>query len=299
MMGLAASITPAGSGNIIIVIAGDTDNDTAADGTKMGIRYGTGSAPSNGAALTGTAVGSLVNSSNASLALDVERFPFAVSAVVTGLTLGTAYWVDLSLAAVTGGTARVRDISVSIAEIGAGAQGVQGTQGTQGTQGSQGTQGNQGSQGTQGTQGNQGVQSSWAVQGSQHAISTVFADVTGLSVSSLATSATYEYLAEMGVQSSSTAGVQYCIQCSVAGATLEGQIRGFQTAIIYRSERQTTQGAQGSAFTLINGNGVITLTGILITPGSGSPSIGVQAKKVTSGTGAVYANSFLRVTRIA
>jgi hypothetical protein len=46
-------------------------------------------------------------------------------------------------------------------------------------------------------------------------------------------------------------------------------------------------------------DGMIEFSGIIVTPGSGSPTIGIQAKKVTSGTGAVYANSFIRATRIA
>jgi hypothetical protein len=138
MMGLVGAITPAGSGKIMIVITGDTDNDTAADGTKMGIRYGTGSAPTNGAALTGTAVGTLPNAVNANLALDVNRYPFAVSAVVTGLSVGIAYWVDLSLAAVTGGVARVRNISIAIQEIGSGATGSTGVTGSTGPTGATG-----------------------------------------------------------------------------------------------------------------------------------------------------------------
>jgi hypothetical protein len=47
----------------------------------------------------------------------LTRVPFSLNAIVTGLTLNTAVWVDISLAAITGGTARVRDISISVVEL--------------------------------------------------------------------------------------------------------------------------------------------------------------------------------------
>lgn len=56
---------------------------------------------------------------------------------------------------------------------------------------------------------------------------------------------------------------------------------------------------QTPAYILVNGDGNMLIKGVVITPASGSPAIGIQAKKVTSGTGAVYANSYLKVTRIA
>lgn len=118
MMGLANSVTPSKSGTILVHVSGDTDNNTIGDGAQMQIRYGTGSAPSNGAALAGTAAGSAVKMTNPSIAtLSVGRSPFSLNAVVTGLTVGATYWIDISLAAITGGTARVRDISISIVEI--------------------------------------------------------------------------------------------------------------------------------------------------------------------------------------
>jgi hypothetical protein len=43
--------------------------------------------------------------------------PFSVQAIVTGLSVATAYWLDLSLAAITGGTASIADVSISVIEI--------------------------------------------------------------------------------------------------------------------------------------------------------------------------------------
>lgn len=115
MMGLAGSITPSRSGKVLIQVSGDIFNATAiADGGKAQIRWGTGSAPTNGAALTGTTAGGLVQYIAATTA---EKAPFSLNAVVTGLTLGTAVWIDLGLAAITGGTATVNDISISAIEL--------------------------------------------------------------------------------------------------------------------------------------------------------------------------------------
>lgn len=111
MMGLAGAITPAVTGTIMIMISGDA-TATSTDGYKYQLRYGTGSAPANGAALTGTAAGSLVT-----IATVANKTPFSTQAIVTGLTPATAYWFDLALAAVTAGTASVLDISLSAFEI--------------------------------------------------------------------------------------------------------------------------------------------------------------------------------------
>ena len=113
MMGLAASITPLNSGNLLILISGDCTDSVISDGCAMQIRFGTGTAPINGAALTGTAAGGVVKSNDAAA---TGRTPFTLNAIVTG-TLSVANWVDMSLAAITGGNASVFDVSVSIVEL--------------------------------------------------------------------------------------------------------------------------------------------------------------------------------------
>jgi len=119
MMGLSASITPVISGKIMIIISGDMDNDTGDNGSQVQIRTGTGSVPTNGISPTGTAQGGLVKMSAvvSGGATVVTRVPFSLNAIQTGLVLNTPYWIDLSLAAITGGTARVRDVSISIVEL--------------------------------------------------------------------------------------------------------------------------------------------------------------------------------------
>jgi hypothetical protein len=115
MMGLAGAITPATTGNILIIISGDIASDTSGDGAKVQLRYGTGSAPTNAAALTGTTCGGLVQDSDASG--DGAKVPFSVQCIATDLSTGTAYWLDVELAAVTGGTAAIADISLSAHEL--------------------------------------------------------------------------------------------------------------------------------------------------------------------------------------
>ena len=113
MMGLTGAITPAHSGNVLLIVSGTLTNGTTSDGASLQIRYGTGTAPTNGAALTGTAVGNNIADNNPV----TNKIPFSVQAVVTGLTVGTAYWVDVGLAAITGGTASIATVSVSALEL--------------------------------------------------------------------------------------------------------------------------------------------------------------------------------------
>ena len=121
MLGLggSAKITPVVNGNIMIVISGDLSNSSQSSGAMAKIRYGTGSAPAWGSSgSTGTGAGSAVNL----LILGAGNTagttaPFSCNAIVTGLSVGTTYWIDLSLAQTSGGTATAADISISIMEL--------------------------------------------------------------------------------------------------------------------------------------------------------------------------------------
>lgn len=114
MMGLAGSITLAFSGRVLVMLSADIANNTGTDGAKAQLYFGTGAAPANAAALTGTTIGGLVNFT---LALAAQRVPIALQGVVTGLTVGSTYWFDASLAAVTGGTANLRNVSLTVVEV--------------------------------------------------------------------------------------------------------------------------------------------------------------------------------------
>lgn len=113
MMGLAQAITPQVTGNIHVTVCGSIANTTG-NGSTVQIRMGTGTAPTNGAANTGTAYGSLQADTSVTTSL---KHPFCCTALVTGLTVGTAYWIDVSVAAVTAGTATITSVAVSAFEL--------------------------------------------------------------------------------------------------------------------------------------------------------------------------------------
>ena len=115
-MGGTATITPQVTGRVLVTINGQLATNTATDGAKVEIRMGTGGAPSNGTAMAGqgTVYGSQQSYTGVTGALSV---PFSSTIIVTGLTVGTAYWIDTDLAAVTGGTATITSVSISAEEM--------------------------------------------------------------------------------------------------------------------------------------------------------------------------------------
>lgn len=119
MMGLGSTCvyTPTGSGKVIINVTGYVANPTAGVATTVGCRFGTGTAPVNGAAVTGTAFGAIADPQ--------VRGP--VTSAITGaavaftarlsLTPSTAYWFDIALA--TGNvadTVQILNLAMTIAE---------------------------------------------------------------------------------------------------------------------------------------------------------------------------------------
>lgn len=113
MLGLAGSITPTRSGKVLIIITGATAHASGSVNTTIQIRYGTGTAPANAAAATGTTAGAALVTSNSN---GGSPESFSVNAVVTGLTLSTAYWIDLGVA-VASGTAVIKTVSISAVEV--------------------------------------------------------------------------------------------------------------------------------------------------------------------------------------
>jgi hypothetical protein len=117
MTGLGGAITPQGSGVVLVILSGYSKNTTnvAGDGCAGTMRYGTGTAPTNGAALTGTAFGSTFETQNERAVVDL--FGFCVHGIITGLTIGTPYWLDLALATLVGGTAQLGLLSLIAIEL--------------------------------------------------------------------------------------------------------------------------------------------------------------------------------------
>jgi hypothetical protein len=114
--GSTATITPVTTGRLLIIITGDVFNVTAiADGAAFRGGYGTGSAPANGAAVSGAQCGP--TSIKFVAATTAEKVPFTISCIVTGLTLNSPYWLDVALSNITGGSAAINDVNISAHEL--------------------------------------------------------------------------------------------------------------------------------------------------------------------------------------
>jgi hypothetical protein len=116
-IGSTATYTPALTGNLLIRITGLAGTATAVSTVGLQGRYGTSPAPKNGDGLTGTTFGPAITCS-AQAATTTGTCPFTLEAKVTGLTIGTEYWVDFSF--LTGNSkaqANASGIGVVIEEV--------------------------------------------------------------------------------------------------------------------------------------------------------------------------------------
>ena len=119
MMGLGAQATPAvitpkGSTRVNVSIMGQMAQTTSGDGAQIDCRYGTGTAPANGAAGSGTVVGS----AQAFTAVAANHGGgFSIGGIISGLTPGVPIWIDCSLKTVTGGSASLTGITVEAFEM--------------------------------------------------------------------------------------------------------------------------------------------------------------------------------------
>lgn len=106
MQGLAGSIIPRTTGNILVSIAGTI---TAANATTVDIgilmqgSYGTGAAPTTNAALTGTQAGAVQDYTwpVAPTAVGDVHYGFNVLFLIPSAIVGTPLWLDLAAQAVT------------------------------------------------------------------------------------------------------------------------------------------------------------------------------------------------------
>ncbi|MDH2899408.1 MAG: hypothetical protein PXY39_00380 [archaeon] len=113
--GLGITLVPSHSGAIMIdMVLGRVSNSVAGDGVRAAIQYGTGPAPSEGAAETGVEgfAQPLFTSTNAGDTGEITLYQ-----VVTGLTQGTQYWFDFSFSTAGGGMANVQQVTGSVAEL--------------------------------------------------------------------------------------------------------------------------------------------------------------------------------------
>lgn len=115
MMGLGGSctLTPVYSSRVYVEFRGGSSNTSAAAANVFQAKYGTGAAPSNGAANTGTTIGAATRSFPGVASTEI---PFNTGGIVTGLSPGTAYWFDLNLL-VGAGTGTLATVACSLMEF--------------------------------------------------------------------------------------------------------------------------------------------------------------------------------------
>ncbi len=92
----------------------NVNNNTAGDGVQAVLSYGSGTPPAANSALAGTQVGGTAKETSAAASASNE---VALAAVVTGLTVGTTYWLDVAYSAITGGTATISIVYALVVEF--------------------------------------------------------------------------------------------------------------------------------------------------------------------------------------
>lgn len=113
MLGFGSSFTftPKYSTRAIIQIQGQAGGSVPSATVIYQLKFGTGTAPVSGAAATGTSVSAIVGYTAVS-----GVTPACFGGVITGLTVGTAYWIDLAVDA-TSGSANLQNASFYAVEI--------------------------------------------------------------------------------------------------------------------------------------------------------------------------------------
>ena len=113
MLGLAGSITPKKTGKYLIIVSGEYKSANLATATNMNVTVGTGTAPANGdPATTGSAF-----QHNERLAItSTDKYSVSFNWIVMNLTVGTTYWIDLSINNNANSATQMYNISVSAQE---------------------------------------------------------------------------------------------------------------------------------------------------------------------------------------
>jgi hypothetical protein len=116
MMGLGGTckITPVYSGRVKIEFYSSAYSGASTGHVDVTLKYGTGTAPANGAVITGTTVGTTILGTTANVGYPV---PISTGGIITGLTPGTAYWFDVVLAGNSTTTNTVTSISFNVMEF--------------------------------------------------------------------------------------------------------------------------------------------------------------------------------------
>jgi hypothetical protein len=111
--GSSWTLTPSTTGSVRVRVTGDMSQTNAGSSADLRVYYGTGTAPTRGAAVTGTPG----TTSEYTLSGVAATVPFATEFEVKGLTLATAYWFDLAFRTPGGTSGSAAPISVIIEEF--------------------------------------------------------------------------------------------------------------------------------------------------------------------------------------
>jgi hypothetical protein len=117
MMGLGSSckLTPGSSGKVLVNFTGQIAIAAAVQIITFGPRYGTGSAPANAAAVSGTRFGTAADWTFTPPAITI-KYPFAFTDLLT-LTPATAYWMDIAVGVAAADSVTLTNISFTALEI--------------------------------------------------------------------------------------------------------------------------------------------------------------------------------------
>lgn len=119
MMGLGSTFvfTPTTTGIIKVTMDANVSNGTNATEPVFGMNYGTGIAPTNGSALTGTAIG-IARAIQIITALSTTGQVVSLHGIITGAALNTQIWIDATLYSLGGaGTSTLQGATVLIEEL--------------------------------------------------------------------------------------------------------------------------------------------------------------------------------------
>ena len=112
MQGFGLTFTPsAGMSRVSIIITGEIANSINNGEAFARLFYGTGTPPATGAPQTGTPIGSEVHM--VATSGGGSYVPFSQNALLTGLTPGVTYWVDLAVHAAGTGIASVSNVQLT------------------------------------------------------------------------------------------------------------------------------------------------------------------------------------------
>ena len=114
MLGDGVTLTPIITGRASITVSGYAMQDTSSSGGAIQIRQITGGCPSNGNAVTGTALGSNIKTTMIS---STFKIPFSITVQTTGLSINQKYCFELSQQSITSGTFTVFNVMWAAQEI--------------------------------------------------------------------------------------------------------------------------------------------------------------------------------------